>query len=332
MRFLIFTYVIFCLSPRTKAHVEITDLCEAVGCASEGGFGIKLVGGGLIGVNDTFSIQAAIQTIQGKIDTSLTNEVNIELISGEGNLRGTRIKNIDKWAQFDDLSFDQAGEYRLKITIEDFGDEFMNFYVDESYNDNLEFGTAKYGLVSVIDESIQSDTFDLKVAVYDSAGNRNLDYYGIGRLEVISGPGEILGTTTNLLQNGFALYKNIHFTEAGEYEIEIILENIIGDTITLDANNIPTHTASLALKRNTISISPNPAQNHANLFFDAKSTGNYSINLIDIVGKKTPISENYFEAGENNLKLEFTAIPNGLYFLEVCSSEVAHNLKILINE
>jgi len=99
------------------------------GCVSGGGTKIHLQGPNVIVVDVMFPFNVMVLTPDGKIDNTYAGVVTLTKISGSGNLLGNLSLYGEKRISFNDLSFDQAGTYEVKVDVENIGSDTVNFVV-----------------------------------------------------------------------------------------------------------------------------------------------------------------------------------------------------------
>ncbi|CAN5578112.1 zinc-dependent metalloprotease family protein [soil metagenome] len=83
---------------------------------------------------------------------------------------------------------------------------------------------------------------------------------------------------------------------------------------------------------NTISVSPNPARNTANLTFNAETSGTASISVISQTG--AAVSKNNFavNAGANTRKLDVSSLVNGTYFIKIQKGSAIQMAKLVVGK
>ena len=72
---------------------------------------------------------------------------------------------------------------------------------------------------------------------------------------------------------------------------------------------------------NTMSIYPNPFNNHINIDYGAQSGGQAVIRLYDMTGRQVLSKTVNTIAGNNNLKLETQNLKPGVYLLKIGNDE-----------
>ncbi|MES1181898.1 MAG: T9SS type A sorting domain-containing protein, partial [Flavobacterium sp.] len=74
---------------------------------------------------------------------------------------------------------------------------------------------------------------------------------------------------------------------------------------------------------------PNPNQGLFNVFFDAGTTGNFSIELFDMLGRKC-FSQNYSATGLFSTQINAHNLITGMYILSVKLGGTSYKQKILV--
>lgn len=67
------------------------------------------------------------------------------------------------------------------------------------------------------------------------------------------------------------------------------------------------------LEKGSLSLIPNPAQNTAVVRFTAKEAADYSLNVIDMVGKTVITQQVTAVPGQNDISINVSELPNGVY-------------------
>lgn len=331
MRYLTPLFVILFSHNINYAHVVFSDLCEeGFGCVDNGGIGLKVIANGLIAKDDTFSIQVAIQTIEGFIDTSYDDSISIELIKGPNELKGTLTRINNKWTLFNDLSLNHGGDYTFLISAPNIGSEILTIYVDETFTDNLDFGFPKYCQFKLPAILYIKDSFDLIAHVYDKEMIRNTAYFGLAKLNVISGPDSLSGDLNTMFGNGIAIFRNIMFNHPGEYVIEISSDTLIKDTIRLNIQDIST-SVEVTNIINSFDLYPNPVESVTSLNLSTSRKEVITINLVDLMGKRAYIGQVYSHGNQINYKIDLTEYSSGIYFIELVNGYEKHTKMIIIN-
>lgn len=128
----------------------------------------------------------------------------------------------------------------------------------------------------------------------------------------------------------------ISFKGIGETEIldSVLIENITqGESITLSGDDVlfleTTKTAlnDLPFADNAIRIYPNPSSGECNVEFFAPASGNVTIELFDITGRKLAFYQNNLSSGSQLFKI--SDISSGIYSLLIHSSAYNYTGKIL---
>ncbi|MBU2651563.1 MAG: T9SS type A sorting domain-containing protein, partial [Bacteroidetes bacterium] len=80
------------------------------------------------------------------------------------------------------------------------------------------------------------------------------------------------------------------------------------------------------------SLFPNPTSGEINMILNIPETGNYSFSIYDITGRRVfSESERTFSKGLNYLNTDLQDLENGLYFLQISSSDHTETVRIIKN-
>ena len=89
----------------------------------------------------------------------------------------------------------------------------------------------------------------------------------------------------------------------------------------------------LDLENNLIqSISPNPAQNYAELLLNQTTESNVQISEATISGKVVIMQNITTRAGSSTTKINTENLANGIYMVKVTSDSKAEIIKLIINK
>lgn len=118
-------------------------------------------------------------------------------------------------------------------------------------------------------------------------------------------------------------------TVAGVYNFKCTPHAAMGMVGTFTAS-ITTGINAGASVFGSLQLSPNPASETVKISFRPVNSFKGSVRLLDLLGKTIWKSESDFVAGTNNLELDVSEIPNGLYFIELTDGMNNRTIKRLI--
>lgn len=110
--------------------------------------------------------------------------------------------------------------------------------------------------------------------------------------------------------------------------------------IAIDANNCQSDTIKYFYSETSINdsefsnfnIYPNPTNDYLNIEFESINEQNYSIYLVDLLGKKILLDRIDNFKGNYTYKLDFLGFSQGVYILEIENKNKIHNKKIVLNK
>jgi Secretion system C-terminal sorting domain len=79
-----------------------------------------------------------------------------------------------------------------------------------------------------------------------------------------------------------------------------------------------------------IAVTPNPVEDIANVSFKLEERGSALITLSNVNGQTMMTKNEVFAKGNNNVKLDMTGYPSGIYVLNVISAKGTLKTKIVI--
>jgi bacillolysin len=210
----------------------------------------------------------------------------------------------------------------------------------DNYEANNSCSTAKTipvntALTGKISSSTDKDYFtfsnssaarNIKVALTGLPADYDLKFY--------TSPNNCTGVTTS--QNTGTTNEGIIYNNApvGTYKIQIY--GYGGAFNTTLCYNLTVQTSSAAWVRttgqpeiisegdifkeelnHTFSISPNPVNGLASVHLYAEQSANGQISILDQLGREVKVISQSFNLGENDTELDFTGLPNGVYFVKI---------------
>lgn len=110
---------------------DFTEMCvnNPQGCVSGGGTKIKMQGPNVIVVDVMFPFNVMVVNAQGKIDITYAGVVTLSKLSGAGNFNGNLSLYGEQRISFNDLSFDQIGNYEVVVDVEHVGVDTVTLVV-----------------------------------------------------------------------------------------------------------------------------------------------------------------------------------------------------------
>lgn len=85
------------------------------------------------------------------------------------------------------------------------------------------------------------------------------------------------------------------------------------------------------LTKDDLNIFPNPVQNTLNVFYNGKSIGKHTINIIDINGRCVQSHQINLNTGINTITMDTSTLPKGVYILQI-NNKITNSLKIFIKQ
>ena len=265
-------------------------------------------------------------TVSGQIDTTFSGTVNLKLISGPGTFVGSANQLFSKYCYLD-LKFFTAGSYELEIEIVGVGKDTIPLAVSAddftamcaNHASGCVSGGGDKILLQGPNVIIVDVMFPFNVLVVNStSGKIDVTYAGVVTLKKISGAGDLEGNLSLYGEQRIS-FTDLSFNQIGIYEIEVEVQNIGKDTVTIVAE------ASNGVKdldTKKFKIFPNPTAGIATIQLDDKALYISQINVLNILGKKVRTFDVYKEAsGSDNFSIDLTSLSEGTYFIDVMSSD-----------
>lgn len=103
-------------------------------------------------------------------------------------------------------------------------------------------------------------------------------------------------------------------------------------SLTIIIGESPTAIDNSSSANNTISIYPNPSNQLTTVLVNSKISEKCSINILDITGRMVLSIPGYLVAGQNTYMVNLEGLKNGVYSLEIISSQAKQITKLLINK
>lgn len=79
-----------------------------------------------------------------------------------------------------------------------------------------------------------------------------------------------------------------------------------------------------------VTVAPNPMNNSATVSFLSEKTGNYTISVMDILGKTVSVKTIKAIAGNNTAVIERNNVPQGIYFVNITDGKSTATQKVVI--
>ena len=83
-------------------------------------------------------------------------------------------------------------------------------------------------------------------------------------------------------------------------------------------------------EHNGLSVYPNPATRQTTVTFESKDAGRYELRLIDVFGRVVMKESAESVAGENNVQVDLSNVPGGLYTVALTAKDRVSNKKIVV--
>lgn len=167
-------------------------------------------------------------------------DVRVLLYWGNGTLAGTTTKTMAAGTNvisFNDLKYNVAEGMQVKFqaisgVALDSGKH--NIYVKTGPTNAKFFDVYTKGYTGVVNH-----TFTVRALNADGNPNEYYDFYPI-TLNLLSGPGTIGGTTTQIAMNGIATFNDITFSAAGTYVFSAIVPGLANpQSVTVTVKDVP---------------------------------------------------------------------------------------------
>ena len=232
--------LLLCLSAFVAFAQGGPDPCSGMpGCQNGGGDTLGTAPMDSVPFDNPFMLMVAVTSKSTmKIDTTSKVTVTITKVSGPGSLTGGLSKQINKWAEFNDLKCDAEGQYQIKISASGLKDVLMNFVCSKNFSGpggpgGGGGGVAKALKIGNFPATFSMGSFNILVEAVDSVKVKDNMYNGSVLVEKVEGPGTLGGTTSGNCQGGFVELKNLTVSQAGKYRFRVISGNLKPDTTML---------------------------------------------------------------------------------------------------
>lgn len=130
--------------------------------------------------------------------------------------------------------------------------------------------------------------------------------------------------------------QNINVTTPGTYTVSVTDSNGCSNTFSTSVGINNSDTCAFATSVNEInkeyvSLYPNPAQENVMLKFFSNNTENTGIKLTDVTGRVVMTKEFIATAGENNVTLDVSSVPAGMYYILLSAPGTQYiSLKLMV--
>lgn len=137
-------------------------------------------------------------------------------------------------------------------------------------------------------------------------------------------------------------WKTVHVTNittsyfSANFRFKFALESNGGNNLFIDDINLyrgaPTESLSVAKNDNSVSsfvIYPNPANSELNVSFSAMNEGNYTVQVVDLVGKIIYSYNIKANQGLNEVLIDTDNLGNGAYFVKVSDNSSSKTLQFV---
>jgi hypothetical protein len=302
--------------------------CNQVQCQSGGGNKLvvelpsKLFEGQRV-VGGTY----VIDSVTGIVDTSYSGTLNMLIHSGPGSIIPPSTVILDPSAT---LSFgiDIPGNYEIIFRADGLDDDTLFFPVYDKVDCD---GVACNEFVEATSVDLTSDpdlivadaaTLLLVSALNDSSGLFAGSYIGSSTINVISGPGELLGNNI-VFGNYIMFFSDMIFTEAGQYQLEVILQGVVTDTFRI---NVLQSNGVLEIAPSGINVFPNPLEKGQPLIIDAKGDL-VEAEMFNLEGKM--VYSRIIDNSEETVIIQ-EVFRSGIYFIRITDTQGNQSFKKLI--
>jgi hypothetical protein len=274
-------------------------------------------------------------TTTGQIDTTFSGTVNLKLLSGPGTFVGPANQSFSKYCYLD-LKFFTAGSYELEVEVVGVGKDTMplTVYADDftamcvSHVSGCVSGGGNKILLQGPGVIIVDVMFPFNVLVVNStSGKIDVTYAGVVTLTKISGAGNFDGNLSLYGEQRIS-FNDLSFDQVGIYEVEVDVENIGKDTVTLVAE------ASNEMKEldpKKFKLFPNPTAGSVTIQLDDKALFISQINVLNVLGEQVKSFDVYKEVySTDNLSVDLNSLAEGTYFINVMSNDKSFYSSIIL--
>jgi PKD repeat protein len=123
----------------------------------------------------------------------------------------------------------------------------------------------------------------------------------------------------------------VHFYQTeGVYEVCLTSTNAAGCEATVcDSVDVLT-SINQAMETASVNVFPNPAENEITFALTLNSRTNVSLTLVSLTGSVVYQSQNELSAGVNEVKVDVTALPAGMYLARINAGTSVKNIRVAI--
>lgn len=163
---------------------------------------------------------------------------------------------------------------------------------------------------------------------WETASELNNDYFEVERSQDglrFEKVGRIKGQGTTKANHAYALLDRNTFEGVSYYRLKQV-----------DFNGESTYSSVITVEMprmvETISVIPNPANNSAYFLFTAPENEVVYLQIYESGGKRVKASSHSVGAGENNMNIDLSDIPNGVYYVLMTSQAKLYKAKLIIKK
>ena len=264
--------------------------CSAGNCQDGGGDSLVIeLPSKIFDEQKVFCRAYVVDSETGKIDTSYSGTLNILINSGIGSIIPPSTMSMDPAAE---LTFgvnhpiNEAALYEIIFRADNIDDYLLSIPLYPKVDcdgvsclNNLR--ASAIDLASDPDLIVaDAATLLLVSAINDSSGLYAGNYNGTGTINVLSGPGELIGN--NIVSGNFVIFfADMIFTQAGQYSLQVILEGAITDTFRI---NVMQPSTVEEIGKKEFNLYPNPSNEDRALIFTSDKSFT-QISILDLQGK-----------------------------------------------
>jgi hypothetical protein len=161
--------------------------------------------------------------------------------------------------------------------------------------------------------------------------------------------GEELATTEEPIENPLSIENCIFYPSSDEWRQDTIdladysevesalfkfqLSSGLGGSINIDNFKIDSFDPTSVIDNNiqSINLSPNPATEHANIYFNVTEYGQYSLKIMDLLGNVINEVNNLEGIGEFSQTIDVSKLTSGIYLIKIESKNGARIGKLIVN-
>ena len=117
---------------------------------------------------------------------------------------------------------------------------------------------------------------------------------------------------------------------SGGYSLVVTANGIASDSVHFNYTACSAGIAEVGVVNDALTAYPNPANDQITIAYKAKTTGNYKIKIVDIIGRTVIEASDIAIAGNNFHEIDLNGINSGSYLLSVQQGASISYLKILV--